>query len=115
MAKATTPDAYFEQLEGDLAPIAHSLREMVNETAPDLNEVIKWGAPLWEGKQHVVWLKVQKKHITFGFFYGNQLNDPDGLLEGEGKAMRHLKIRKPEDVETLKVQDFVVQSLALDG
>ena len=32
-------------------------------------------------------------HADVGFFLGAWLDDPDGLLEGTGKRMRHVKLR----------------------
>ena len=37
-------------------------------------------------------------HVNVGFFPGAEINDPDGLLEGTGKFMRHVKLRP--DIET---------------
>jgi len=34
-----------------------------------------------------------KAHVNVGFFRGARLPDPDGLLEGTGKSMRHVKLR----------------------
>jgi len=33
-----------------------------------------------------------KGYINFGFFFGADLPDPAGLIQGEGKRMRHVKI-----------------------
>jgi hypothetical protein len=33
-----------------------------------------------------------KSHVNVGFFYGAFLDDPAGLLEGNGKHMRHVKL-----------------------
>ena len=32
-------------------------------------------------------------HANIGFFFGAELPDPRGLLEGSGKRMRHVKLR----------------------
>jgi len=42
-------------------------------------------------------------HVNVGFFHGNALADPTGLLEGTGKRMRHVKLRwgKPVDAAAL--------------
>lgn len=32
-------------------------------------------------------------HVNVGFFRGAELADPDGLLEGSGRFMRHVKLR----------------------
>ena len=34
-----------------------------------------------------------KAHVNVGFFRGAELADPEGLLEGTGKYMRHVKLR----------------------
>jgi hypothetical protein len=46
-----------------------------------------------------------KAHAAVGFFLGAQLADPAGLLEGEGKRMRHVKLRPGQalDAEALEV------------
>lgn len=41
-----------------------------------------------------------KAHASVGFYHGAALADPAGLLEGQGKHMRHVKLRagkKPND------------------
>ena len=35
-------------------------------------------------------------HVNVGFFLGSTLHDPDHLLEGTGKFMRHVKVRPSE-------------------
>jgi hypothetical protein len=40
-----------------------------------------------------------KAHVNVGFFRGAQLADPEGLLEGRGRLMRHVKLRPEEDVD----------------
>ena len=37
--------------------------------------------------------------ISVYFFGGADLDDPDGILEGTGKGMRHVKLREPKDAE----------------
>jgi hypothetical protein len=34
-----------------------------------------------------------KAHVNVGFFRGAEIADPEGLLEGTGKFMRHVKLR----------------------
>lgn len=40
-----------------------------------------------------------KAHAAVGFFHGAALPDPAGLLEGAGKAMRHVKLRPGEPLD----------------
>lgn len=39
-----------------------------------------------------------KAHVNVGFFRGASLDDPAGLLEGDGKRMRHVKVRLAQAV-----------------
>jgi len=39
------------------------------------------------------YVNVFKSHINVGFFNGAWLKDPAGLLEGNGKRMRHVKLK----------------------
>lgn len=43
--------------------------------------------------EHYAYIGVQKSHVNLGFYYGASLADADGLLEGTGKKLRHVKIR----------------------
>jgi hypothetical protein len=36
--------------------------------------------------------------ISIGFIKGGTLDDPDRILEGRGKSVRHVKLRTPEEL-----------------
>jgi hypothetical protein len=38
-----------------------------------------------------------KGYVNFGFFFGAGLPDPEHLLVGEGKRMRHVKVRSVDE------------------
>ena len=38
-------------------------------------------------------------HVNVGFFRGAEIADPERLLEGTGKFMRHVKLRPGTDVD----------------
>ena len=40
-----------------------------------------------------------RDHVNLGFLCGTQLPDPEALLEGTGKMLRHVKIRSSADLE----------------
>jgi uncharacterized membrane protein HdeD (DUF308 family) len=44
------------------------------------------------------------KWVSLGFMQGTSLPDPDKLLEGSGKGLRHVKLRSIEDVDNPAVQ-----------
>lgn len=46
-------------------------------------------------------------HVNVGFFRGAELDDPDGLLEGAGKYMRHVKLRPGQPVDDEALQTLI--------
>lgn len=45
--------------------------------------------------------------VNLGFNFGALLPDPDGLLEGEGKLIRHVRIAQAGDLEAPSVRELV--------
>lgn len=50
------------------------------------------------GDAGFAYVNVFKAHVNVGFFRGAELVDPEGLLEGTGKFMRHVKLRPGVEV-----------------
>jgi hypothetical protein len=48
-----------------------------------------------------------KAHVNVGFFRGAEIADPDGLLEGTGKLMRHVKLRPERDIDTAALTKLI--------
>ena len=77
-----------------------ALRKFVKRVAPQLQESVKWGNGCWvQGKVPVAYVYSAPDHVQFGFFRGAALRDPSGLLKGEGKFVRHIKVRKRSDID----------------
>ena len=96
--------ASFDNYLADQKPrnqaIIRALRRFVKHVAPRLQESVKWGNGCWvKGKVPVAYVYSSPDHVQFGFFRGSALKDPKGLLHGEGKFVRHIKLRKPSDID----------------
>ena len=50
--------------------------------------------------------------VNLGFFQGASLTDPQGLLEGTGAKLRHLKLRTVADTEKAGVRALVKEAYA---
>jgi hypothetical protein len=46
-------------------------------------------------------------HASVGFFHGNALPDPAGLLEGTGKRMRHVKLKMGVEVDEDALSELI--------
>lgn len=87
--------------------IAQRLREIVIDIYPEVIEVpwphqktIGYGVGPKKMSEHFCYLAPQRARVNLGFFHGVELPDPDRLLEGTGKKLRHLKVESIELAES---------------
>jgi hypothetical protein len=68
---------------------------------------------LSDGVFHIA---VYGKGVNLGFNHGATLDDPEGILEGTGKQVRHIKIRTPSDLKRPELQAYVrrARQVAID-
>lgn len=87
------------------------LRKLVKKTAPRLTETVKWGNGCWVGTEWpVIYLYADCDHLQFGFFGGSGLKDPQGLLQGKGKHVRHTKIYTTKDIDAVAFARLIRQA-----
>ena len=105
---AETKYGSFEELlelsEEALRPIVSQLRTIILAIDPDACEVVRLGdraATYGLGPKKMsegyVYVLPYRSWVNLGFYKGADLPDPDGLLEGTGKSLRHIKIRSLEE------------------
>ena len=104
-------EQWFAALEEPLASLAAELRTLIQKAAPTASECIKWGVPVYEQSGPVCSLRTTKNYIALQFHLsGTQLDDPDGLLEGSGKNMRHVKIHVSKEVKKRQFTGWIKQA-----
>jgi hypothetical protein len=80
--------------------VIRALRTFVKRRAPQLQESVKWGNGCWvQGKVPIAYLYSAPDYVQFGFFRGSALKDPNRLLNGKGKFVRHIKVRRRADID----------------
>lgn len=52
------------------------------------------------------------KWVTLFFLDGARLHDPDGLLEGDGKQVRGIRLKTPADLDSPAVAALIAQAIA---
>ncbi|ASN03527.1 DUF1801 domain-containing protein [Virgibacillus necropolis] len=107
-------DLFIDNLSAPIKEIAIRLREIVFETSPDIQEKIKWGMPSYIENGMVCYIQTAKNHVNFGFYFGAILTDRDSLLEGTGKKMRHIKIKKIEDIQQDQYAALIQEAIELE-
>ena len=106
---------FLKPYDPEIRDLALQLRALVlEEMAPCYENIydayravaIGYGASdrLSDGILHIA---VYAKGVNLGFNHGATLPDPKGILDGNGKQIRHIKIRKPEDLSRPELRAYI--------
>ena len=92
--------------------LALDLRALIHDLLPKAKEKIHrgWGVAdygLDSPGRGFLSIGPQKGYVNLYFMNGVDLPDPTGLLEGTGKRLRHVKIRKPDDLKNEALQALI--------
>jgi hypothetical protein len=86
-------DAWFDARSGELGSIARRWFTRMRECGADVRELVHDGCPtVCVDEAPFAYANVFRSHANVGFFQGVALADPGGLLEGDGRFMRHVKL-----------------------
>ncbi len=89
-----------DEHRGELGAIAQHWFEVMRNCGDDVREVLHDGHPTaCVADAAFAYVNAFKAHVNVGFFRGAEIADPDGLLEGTGKFMRHVKLGPERDVD----------------
>ena len=113
MAKKTV-DEYVAGLEEWQAEIVEGVRKVVLKAAPDASEVVKWAQPVYELNGPFAYIKAFKNNVNFGFWRGIEIPDPEGILQGSGDKMRHVKLSSLNDIQKEVFEGFVKEAIKLN-
>lgn len=124
MERAPDPQllGFLEAYERNIRDIALGLRQVILQESPDACELIYqvYTVAIWFGfsgkmKDMFCYIATNAGHVNLGFPRGTSLPDPNGLLEGDGKAMRHIKFANPEDVDCPFVRRYIRTAMEMAG
>lgn len=100
-----TPEEFFAGYSPTVQRIALHVRQLILSILPDAVEQVDTGNQLVAYysagaamKDRVFYISAHKAHANIGLF-GVGLPDLEGLMEGTGKRLRHVKLRRIEDVD----------------
>ena len=108
-------DAFISQASPTVRPVLRDLRELIRKELPEATEEIKWGRPVYSLNHIVCYLAASTDHANLGFYRGIELQDPRGLLEGDGKKLRHIKVYKREEIRRQWYRTLIRQAARLDN
>lgn len=93
---------------GALGVIARHWFNLMRACGNDVRELLHDGHPTaCVGEAAFCYVNAFTAHVNVGFFLGAELPDPDGLLEGTGKFMRHVKLRPEHQVQAAALERLI--------
>lgn len=106
--RASEVEAWFLNHRDELGAIAHHWFYVMRDCGNDVREILHDGQPTaCVGDAAFAYVDSFKAHVNIGFFCGADLPDPAGLLEGTGKFMRHVKLRRESNVDAAELRKLI--------
>ncbi|HEX8816506.1 MAG TPA: DUF1801 domain-containing protein [Terriglobales bacterium] len=111
--------AYLASCDPHISDLTLALRELVLEEAPTaIESVIQTyavsigfsftGKPLKDGFCHIV---AYATHVNLGFNRGAQLPDPNKILAGNGKSIRHITFHHLQELERPFLRRYIQSAI----
>jgi len=111
--------SFLASYDPHVADLTLALREVVLEEAPDaIESIVKGyavaigfsftGKPLKDGFCHIV---TYSSYVNLGFNRGALLPDPNRVLAGKGKMIRHITIRDQKELERQFIRRYLQASI----
>lgn len=116
----------FDEIFADVAPeirgIGETLEQGILAVHPQSVVVaypgyrsVNYGFGQRKNTEGYAYLMPQKDRVNLGFHRGTQLPDPDGLLEGTGTNLRHVKIPDEATARSAAVGALIRAAVAERG
>lgn len=93
-------DAWFNDITDPFRLMVRPWFEHMRSCGSSVRELLHDGCPVaCAGEAAFGYVNAFSAHGSVGFFNGALLSDPDGILEGGGKRMRHVKLGPGREVD----------------
>jgi hypothetical protein len=107
-------EAWMKQNAGELGSIARRWFEAMRKCGDEVRELLHDGCPVaCLGDVPFGYVNAFTSHVNVGFFQGAGLPDPASLLQGNGKFMRHVKL-KPGTATDVAALDRLIEAAYSD-
>jgi len=101
-------EAWMQEHAGELGAIAQVWFAVMRACGDEVREILHDGCPVaCLGDVPFGYVNAFTAHVNVGFFQGASLPDPAGLLQGNGKYMRHVKLRPGAPIDTSALRRLI--------
>jgi hypothetical protein len=116
-ARVGTFEQLFEKATPEVRSIGVKLRELIHEVIPDVTETVYlgWRIALYRKETELCGIQPAGDRCNLYFTRGVFLLDPQGLLEGTGQRLRHVKVRSVVGIMAQGIRDLLKQAVEFTG
>jgi hypothetical protein len=101
-------DIWFTGGSAELRSIAQKWFARMRQCGGDVRELMHDGCPVACVEDAPFgYVNTFKSHVNVGFFRGAMLEDSSGILEGNGKRMRHVKLSSDRPANETALADLI--------
>ena len=105
-------DDWFEG-RSELGALAKVWFDAMRKCGDDVRELLHDGHPTaCVGEAAFGYVNAFAGHVNLGFFRVAELPDPNGLLQGTGKFMRHVKLKPIDEIDTSSLNTLIKKAYA---
>lgn len=92
-------EAWFDSYDNPQKDVVGLVRDIILDTDDRITESIKWKAPTFAYRGNIAsFFPRAKRNVTLMFHTGASIDDPFGLLEGDGDTSRVARFADADDV-----------------
>jgi hypothetical protein len=121
--KADTRLGVFEDVVANVPAETRAIMEFFRSLIAELHEAaievarpgersVGYGVGPKKMSETYAYIMPQGEYVNLGFYQGASLPDPNALLEGTGKALRHVKVRSLLEAQNLSLRVLILESIA---
>ncbi len=101
-------EIWMREHSGELGLIAQRWFDVMRSCGDDVRELLHDGHPTaCIGDAAFGYVNAFRGHVNVGFFRGAELPDANGLLEGTGRFMRHVKLRPGQKNDDAALRELI--------
>src|SRR5580765_9047380 len=100
---------------GKCEGVLKAVRALVKKDVKGVEEYVNpWKIPSFDSDGPLCCFMAGKEHVTFAFMRGAALPDPEKLLEGTGKGVRHVRLWSVAEVKRPAVKKLIAEAAKLN-
>jgi hypothetical protein len=101
-------EVWMHEHSGELGATAQRWFEVMRDCGDDVRELLHDGHPTaCVADAAFAYVNAFRAHVNVGFFRGAEIADPEHLLQGTGKFMRHVKLRPESHVDAAALMKLI--------